>query len=170
MQIIYCDSVTQIFQTLRELCVCPDDSGRSKLCSKMDSFLTTHSFNQKEQDIVIKFLQSLIKVYNIKLWITFCECLIFSCTWTDGFFRQAFWKQTMWLIFKYFFLVHLCICNEKNYTFRYSSLKMSTITFISYNNIPVPVSNIYIQNILVYTCIKYWDLIKSINSSYFVCV
>lgn len=67
MQIMYYDSVTQIFQTLRELCVCPDDSGRSKLCSKMDSFLTTHSFNQKEQDIVIKFLQSLIKVYNIKL-------------------------------------------------------------------------------------------------------
>lgn len=67
MQIMYYDSVTQIFQTLRELCVCPDDSGRSKLCSKMDWFLTTHSFNQKEQDIVIKFLQSLIKVYNIKL-------------------------------------------------------------------------------------------------------
>lgn len=69
----------------------------------------------------------------------------------------------------FFFLVHLCICNEKIFTFRYSSLKMSTIT-LSYNNIPVPVSNIYIQNILVYTCIKYWDLIKSINSSYFVCV
>lgn len=46
---------------------------------------------------------------------------------------------------------------------------MSTIT-LSYNNIPVQVSNMYIQNILVYTCIKYWDLIKSINSSYFVCV
>uniref|UniRef100_K1PXN4 Uncharacterized protein n=1 Tax=Magallana gigas TaxID=29159 RepID=K1PXN4_MAGGI len=55
------DIVCSIFQTLRELCVCPDDSGRSKLCSKMDWFLTTHSFNQKEQDIVIKFLQSLIK-------------------------------------------------------------------------------------------------------------
>lgn len=55
------DIVCSILQTLRELCVCPDDSGRSKLCSKMDSFLTTHPFNQKEQDIVIKFLQSLIK-------------------------------------------------------------------------------------------------------------
>lgn len=163
MQIMYYDSVTQIFQTLRELCVCPDDSGRSKLCSKMDWFLTTHPFNQKEQDIVIKFLQSLIKVYNIKLWITFCEHE--QMAFLDRHFesRQCDWYSSI------FFLVHLCICNEKIYTFRYSSLKMSTIT-LSYNNIPVQVSNMYIQNILVYTCIKYWDLIKSINSSYFVCV
>lgn len=63
--------VLQIFMDLQELCVCKENSGNSKLCNGIEMFLTSHSLNQKEQETMVKFLKSLIKVKMVSIFNTF---------------------------------------------------------------------------------------------------